>query len=110
MGKRLVRDRALEHWVVPGAEKQVRAVHDADEHRTLLAAKLLEECGEVVMELLTSGATADDLAKEIGDALSVLESVARTNGLDWDDVLRLQRRRDDRYGSFTAGLVWQTSR
>ena len=106
MGKRLVRDRALENWVVPGAEHQVRPVNGLAEHQELLRAKLLEECGEVML-----AGDHPELCKEIADVLSVLQALAWTNGLSWHkDVLDLQERRDAASGGFTEGLVWETSR
>jgi predicted house-cleaning noncanonical NTP pyrophosphatase (MazG superfamily) len=106
MGKRLVRDRALENWVVPGAEHQVRPVTGRAEHQALLRAKLLEECGEVMM-----AEDDEELLKEIGDVLSVLQALAWTNGLSWHkDVLAHQEARDAASGGFVNGLVWETSR
>jgi predicted house-cleaning noncanonical NTP pyrophosphatase (MazG superfamily) len=105
MGKRLVRDRALENWVVPGAEHQVRPVHSRIEHGDLLRAKLLEECGEVI---LADG--RDELIKELADVLSVMQAVAAVNGIGWDQVQARQLVRDAQSGGFVAGMVWETSR
>lgn len=106
MGKRLVRDRALNNWVVPGAEHQVRPVESFNEHQTLLRSKLLEECGEVIM-----AETATELCKELADVLSVCEAIAYTNGLSWHKgVLQKMEERDAAGGGFKEGLVWETSR
>jgi phosphoribosyl-ATP pyrophosphohydrolase len=107
MGKRLVRDRALDNWVVPGAEHQVRPVESFDEHqKTLLRSKLLEECGEVIM-----AGTEAELLKELADVLSVCQAIANTNGLSWyKDVIQKMEDRDAAGGGFKEGLVWETSR
>lgn len=106
MGKRLVRDRALESWVVPGAEHQVRPVEDTTEHLTLLRAKLLEECGEVIL-----AETRAEVTKEIADVLSVLQGIAQVAGLSWHkEILAKQEERDARSGGFINGMVWETSR
>jgi predicted house-cleaning noncanonical NTP pyrophosphatase (MazG superfamily) len=105
MGARLVRDRALENWVVPGAERQVRPVTNKAEHLQLLRQKLLEECGEVIFAW-----RHEELTREIGDVLSVLQSLAERVGISWGEVLQLQHERDLKGGSFVRGLVWETSR
>jgi predicted house-cleaning noncanonical NTP pyrophosphatase (MazG superfamily) len=104
MGKRLVRDNALSNWVVPGAEHQVRPVKDTQEHQELLRAKLLEECGEVML----SG--KEELIKELADVSAVLEALATTNGIEWGEVLHMVDEREIASGGFTAGMVWETSR
>lgn len=103
MGKRLVRDRALDNWVVPGAEHQVRPVESFNEHQTLLRSKLLEECGEVIM-----AGTDAELLKELADVLSVCQAIANTNGLSWREVSQKMEDRDAVGGGFKQGLVWET--
>lgn len=105
MGKRLVRDRALESWVVPGAEHQVRPVHDRAEHMRLLLAKLLEETGEVVLY-----DSREDLTKELADVVTVAYALAEVGGVEWVEVLRVLKEREEQSGGFTEGLVWETSR
>jgi predicted house-cleaning noncanonical NTP pyrophosphatase (MazG superfamily) len=105
MGKRLVRDKALDNWVVPGAEHQVRPVHNRIEHGDLLRAKLIEECGEVI---LSDG--REELVKELADVLSVCQAFANVNGVKWGEVLERQILRDNESGGFFKGMVWETSR
>ncbi len=105
MGKRLVRDRALNNWMVPGAEHQVRPVRDAEEHRQLLREKLLEECGETIF-----AQTREELIKEMSDVLAVLEALVHVAGLEWDQVLAAQEYRELSSGGFVEGLVWETGR
>lgn len=105
MGKRLVRDRALDTWAVPGAEHQVRPVHDRKEHQELIVVKVIEEAAEIIF-----AKTREELTKEIGDMLSVLEGVARVNNLEWDDVCREAAKRNEASGGFTEGMVWETPR
>lgn len=105
MGKRLVRDNARQHWVVPGAEHQLRPVEDRDEHADLLTAKLLEECGEVIL-----ANTVEDIEKELADVVAVLKATAHIHGIPWEHVTTTQHHRDSVYGGFTEGLVWETSR
>lgn len=105
MGKRLVRDRALDNWVVPGAEHQVRPVHNLVEHTDLLRAKVMEEATEVI---LAGG--REELTKELGDLLEVMEAVAGTRGIAWSAVVAEARRRAEASGGFVKGMVWETSR
>lgn len=105
MGKRLVRDRALDNWVVPGAEGQVRPVVSPGEHLTLLCAKLLEESGEVIL-----AGNREELVKEVGDVLSVLEAFADWHSVSWEDVVRSKAKREDASGGFKSGMVWETPR
>jgi phosphoribosyl-ATP pyrophosphohydrolase len=105
MGKRLVRDRALDSWTVPGAEHQVRPVRDAAEHRKLLANKILEEAVEVA-----AAETQAELTKELADLLSVMRGAAYANGVTWSDVLDSEARREAESGGFIDGMVWETPR
>jgi predicted house-cleaning noncanonical NTP pyrophosphatase (MazG superfamily) len=105
MGKRLVRDRALDNWRVPGAEHQVRPVVDEKEHQLLLVQKLIEETMEVVFS-----EDRDELLKELADLLSVMEGCARANGIGWFEVLDKQAERDAASGPFIDGMVWETDR
>jgi predicted house-cleaning noncanonical NTP pyrophosphatase (MazG superfamily) len=104
MGKRLVRDRALEHWVVPGAEHQVRPVKDFDEHQQLLRSKLLEEAGEVIF------ADPEGLLKELADVFEVLRAIGWTNGITMEEVTRKAVERTSSGGGFDGGMVWETGR
>jgi predicted house-cleaning noncanonical NTP pyrophosphatase (MazG superfamily) len=104
MGTRLVRDRALDNWVVPGAEHQVRPVHDHAEHLDLLRRKLLEEATEVAFE------PGPGLAKELADLLEVAEALAGASGITWAQVVRIKAKRWDETGGFSRGMVWETSR
>ena len=101
--RRLVRDRALSTWRVPGAKHQVRPVRDADEHQELLAAKLIEECGEVV-----AAKTPANLREELGDVLAVLQGIASRSGISWASVVSEGEAKTARSGPFTEGLVWDT--
>lgn len=105
MGSRLVRDRALDNWVVPGAEHQVRKVTGREEHGRLLMQKLLEGVGELITSQNTS-----ETCKELADVLSVLEGIAHLAGLDWEEVLLKVDERELSSGGFKEGLVWETSR
>lgn len=101
----MVRDRALDSWVVPGAEHQVRPVDSNDEHLKLLRAKLLEEVGEVLL-----AETREELIKELADVVAVLEGWAAVNSIDWDEVALKLDERELRSGGFTRGMVWETER
>lgn len=105
MGKRLVRDRALDNWCVPGAEHQVRPVKNPEEHRQLLCAKLLEEVGELIL-----AENQVEVVKEAADVLSVLQAFVQRNGVEWRRVLDEQLKRDVQGGGFMDGLVWENSR
>lgn len=105
MGTRLVRDRALDSWAIPGAEHQVRPVRDAKEHQELLVAKVMEEATEVIL-----AKTKDDLTKELADLIAVLEGCAAANGIDWEEVLHKVDERELQSGGFIQGMVWETPR
>jgi phosphoribosyl-ATP pyrophosphohydrolase len=91
--------------VVPGAEHQVRPVHDTTEHRELLRIKVLEEAGEVAF-----AGTDAEVVKELADLLSVMQAVAAVRGVEWRRVQDEQFKRDTQGGGFLVGLVWETSR
>ena len=105
MGRRLVRDRALENWVVPGAEHQVRPVESIEEHVQLLRSKLLEECGEVIL-----AQSVDELLKEMADVVTVLEAMANSAGITWQEVIDMVNQRIGQSGGFVMGMVWETIR
>jgi phosphoribosyl-ATP pyrophosphohydrolase len=105
MGARLVRSKALDNWVVPGAEHQVREARDDGERAVLLISKLMEEATEVI-----TAETRADIVRELADLLSVMRAIAALNGIGWAEVLSEKAKRDQVSGSYIHGLVWDTSR
>lgn len=105
MSARLVRDRALENWRVPGAEHQVRPVADVVEHIDLLRRKVLEEATEVAFAY-----EQDDFLKEAADVVSVLQGMCVVQGVPWHEVMAMVSARNDESGGFGRGMVWETDR
>lgn len=105
VGRRLVRDRALETWRVPGAEHQVRPVTDVVEHLDLLRRKVMEEAAEVAFAYGT-----DELIKEAADVIAVIQGLCAVNGVAFHEVMAAVSARQDESGGFARGMVWETDR
>ena len=105
MGRRLVRDRALDNWVVPGAEHQVRPVTGPREHVELLHAKLIEECMEVIQ-----AKTKEEITKEVADVMAVLDGITYRAGITYRELLDTMNGREKASGEFRRGMVWETGR
>lgn len=103
-GKRLVRDRALETWRVPGREHQVRPVRDKNELDQLLRLKLREEVEEVL-----SATNVKEMIEEIADVMTVLAGIADSNGIDTDQIEDAYDEKMSKSGGFFQGMVWDTN-
>ncbi len=90
---KLVRDKIPEIVKATGDNPEMRIL-DETEYKKMLRLKLLEEAGE------TRVATEEDLTKELGDVLEVLEAIAAAEGVAWDDVRALKAARRAERGGF----------
>ena len=98
---KLVRDRVPE--VIRAAGKRCRVeVMDEEGYAQTLRAKLIEEAVEA------GGASAGELAAELGDVLEVVAALAASEGLTMADVEAAQRAKRRGRGGFDERLrlVW----
>lgn len=107
----LVREKALQNWRVPGAEKQVRPLTDDLEYESLILIKLEEESEEVVQQCIDDPYDTEKLTEELGDLLSVMRSVARHYEIPWENVEAQCQKKNDSHGTFNYpnALVWDRS-
>jgi phosphoribosyl-ATP pyrophosphohydrolase len=114
MGRRLVRDRALENWVVPGAEEQVRRVTGRREHLELLRCKVLEEAAELAMAAEDEGNKKPYIDLLMAEGTDLIEAVfsylERATHKKPHEVVALVMARREENGGFLEGLVWDTTR
>lgn len=99
---KLVRDKVPEIMRADGEEPKTRTLSE-DEYRKLVRLKLLEEAGETRV-----AASRDELVKELGDVMEVLEAIAVAEGVSWQDVLDLKSKRRVERGGF-GGRVYLVS-
>lgn len=97
MGK-LVRDRIPEIIEANGERAIVRTLPTA-EYNQALRDKLLEECQEA------RSAPSDELADELADVLEVVQALAASADLTWDEVLQLQDAKRNQRGGFEL-RIW----
>lgn len=114
MGRRLVRDLAMDHWSVPGAEHQVREVTGRREHLELLRCKVLEEAAELAMaadDETSEKPYIDKLMAESTDLIEVVFSyLERATHKKPHEVVALVMQRRAEEGGFLEGLVWDNKR
>ena len=99
---KLVRDNVPEIMRAEGEVPETRVLDD-DEYKKLVRLKLLEEAGE------TRVATGDELTKELGDVLEVLEAIAAAEGVNMDEVLALKAKRRAERGGFQKRIYLVSS-
>jgi predicted house-cleaning noncanonical NTP pyrophosphatase (MazG superfamily) len=94
---KLVRDRIPE-IIRANAEVPVVRTLTAAEYQEALRDKLLEECEEARL------ATPTELPGELADVLEVLQAMATSADLAWDEVLELQEAKRHERGGFDERL------
>jgi predicted house-cleaning noncanonical NTP pyrophosphatase (MazG superfamily) len=92
---KLVRDKIPEIIRKDNGIPKTRILDDI-EYKEELLKKLSEE----VSELIGAKDNKQELKKEIGDVLEVLEYVIKDFGLEKDEVIRLQQERKEKRGGF----------
>lgn len=91
---KLVRDKIPEIITAAGGTPEVRILDDA-EYKKFLRLKLVEEAGET-----NAAKTRDDMVKELGDVLEVMEAVMKNEGISREEVEVLQVQRREERGGF----------
>jgi predicted house-cleaning noncanonical NTP pyrophosphatase (MazG superfamily) len=92
---KLVRDKIPEIIVKENKIPKVRILSD-DEYKFELLKKLVEESGEV----LEAKNNQEDLIKELGDLLEVIDSTIKAFNLNQGDILALKDKRKKERGGF----------
>lgn len=96
---KLVRDKVPELLQrETGVEPSIR-VADAEEYRSRLRAKLIEE----VEEFLESESPA-----ELADILEVMSALADDLGVEWQQIEKMRSQKASERGVFTERLIWST--
>ena len=90
---KLVRDR-----IGSRGDRAVTRVLDEASYQNGLLAKLVEEAQEA------SGACAEELPAELADVLEVLQALAKTLGMSWEQLLALAADKRTRRGGFDGRL------
>jgi predicted house-cleaning noncanonical NTP pyrophosphatase (MazG superfamily) len=90
VNNKLVRDKIPEVIAKSGKESRCRIL-EADEYRTELNKKLLEECSEWI---------ESSEATEIADILEVLRAIADVKGFDWEKIEGLRVEKCKERGGF----------
>lgn len=91
---KLVRDKIPEIITAAGGAPEMRILDDA-EYKKFLRLKLVEEAGET-----NAAKTRDDVVKELGDVLEVMEAVMKNEGISREEVEALKAKRRDERGGF----------
>lgn len=101
---KLVRDRILEIIEQEG-RAHVSRVLGEDEYRQELAKKVVEEAHEVV----AAGNNREELIKEIGDVLEVLDALIASYGLDSAEIYRVKEERKTKRGGFQQRIFLEST-
>ena len=91
---KLVRDKIPEIIKAAGGAPETRTLDDA-EYKKFLRLKLVEEAGET-----NAAKTREDMVKELGDVLEVMEAIMKNEGVTREEVDSLKQRRRDERGGF----------
>jgi len=93
--KKLIRDRIPEIIKKDGKRAETRILGE-DEYKKELLSKIVEEAQEVSG---TNG-SREDLIKEIGDVLEVIDSIKKAFGLTEAEILEIKEQRNNSRGGF----------
>jgi predicted house-cleaning noncanonical NTP pyrophosphatase (MazG superfamily) len=94
---KLIRDR-IPQIIEAGGHRPVTHILDEDSYHAALLAKLVEEAQEA------STATPGDLPAELADVAEVLQALAVTVNITWDELLSLAADKRSRRGGFEQRL------
>lgn len=92
---KLIRDRIVEIIESDGLEYKTRVLEDAEFKQELLK-KIVEESNEV----LEAGNNREELVKEIGDVLEVIDAIVDAFELDKNEVEKVRLERKEKRGGF----------
>ena len=101
---KLVRDGIPEIIRQSGNRCEVAIMSEA-ELRQALREKLLEEASEA------AAASLENLVSELADVQEVIDALLALHGIEWEAVVKEQRRKRTERGGFTKGirLLWTDS-
>ena len=92
---KLVRDKIPD--IIKNSNKiPVTRILSDDEYKLELLKKLVEESNEA----LDTNGNKEDLTKELGDLLEVVESTIKAFGLDKEEISAVQEKRKQERGGF----------
>ncbi len=100
---KLVRDKIEDIIKQEGERPKTRILEKPEKIRELLR-KLEEE----VKEIISAKENMPELAKEIGDALEVIDAIIEECGLDKVEVLKMKAERKEKRGGFSRGLFLES--
>lgn len=92
---KLIRDRIVEIIESDGLEYKTRVLEDAEFKQELLK-KIVEESNEV----LEAGNNREELVKEIGDVLEVIDAIVDAFELDRNTIENVKQERKEKRGGF----------
>ncbi len=91
---KLVRDNIPEIIRAQGGTPETRILSDV-EYKKYLRLKLVEEAGET-----NAAASRDEMIKELGDVLEVMEALMRDEDILPEEVAELKKKRHAERGGF----------
>ncbi len=100
---KLVRDKIPEIIEKEGKFPKLRILSEI-EYRKELLKKLIEEANEVI----SAQDNKEDLTKEIGDVLELIDSIIKTFNLDPQDVTDLKEKRKQERGGFDKQIFLES--
>ncbi|RJO62076.1 phosphoribosyl-ATP pyrophosphohydrolase [candidate division WS5 bacterium] len=92
--KKLVRDRIPEIIEADGLVAETRTL-EREEYLELLKKKLIEEAQEVA-----EASDRNETGKELSDVLEVVRSIAETEEISMEEVMRIMEERAEKRGRF----------
>jgi predicted house-cleaning noncanonical NTP pyrophosphatase (MazG superfamily) len=92
---KLIRDRIPEIIEKDGGKAKIRILNDKEYHEELLK-KIVEEAKEV---LETKG-EREELTKELGDVLEILDYLIKVFNLDREEIEKVRQERKESRGGF----------
>lgn len=96
---KLVRDRVPEIIISQG-EAATWHIADEEEYDRLLKEKLSEEVSETL---------ANPSVTEFADVLEVIDAMAQSKGLTFEDVLKAKQERAEKRGGFAKRMILDTA-
>jgi predicted house-cleaning noncanonical NTP pyrophosphatase (MazG superfamily) len=100
---KLIRDKIPEIIENDGKKANLRILED-DEYKLELLKKIVEESKEV----LEAKDSKQELIKEIGDLMEVLDSVIKEFNLNIEDIISLKEKRKEERGGFEKRLFLES--
>ena len=100
---KLIRDKIPEIIVADDKKANTRVL-SAEEYKSELLKKLLEEAAEV----LEVKENKKDMTKEIGDVMEVMDSIVKEYDLDVEEIIMLKEKRREERGGFDKRLFLES--